>query len=150
IVFFFFFQAEDGIRDFHVTGVQTCALPIFETAREELIEALAEFDDEIMVKYLEGEALSVDEIKRALRKATLSMGIVPLLCGSSFKNKGVQSLLDAVVDYLPSPVDLPPVVGTVPGTSEEVTREHSDDAPFAALAFKIMADPYVGKLAYFR
>lgn len=121
-----------------------------ETAREELIEALAEFDDEIMVKYLEGEALSVDEIKRALRKATLSMGIVPVLCGSSFKNKGVQSLLDAVVDYLPSPVDLPPVVGTVPGTSEEVTREHSDDAPFAALAFKIMADPYVGKLAYFR
>ncbi len=119
-------------------------------ARERLLEVVAELDDELMVKYLEGEELTVEEIKRALRKGTLATKIVPVLCGSSFKNKGVQSLLDAVIDYLPAPSDLPPVEGTDPKTGEIITRELTDDAPFSALAFKIMTDPYVGKLAFFR
>ena len=119
-------------------------------AREQLLEAVVEFDEELMVKYLEGETLSVEEIKRALRKGTLATGIVPVLCGSSFKNKGVQPLLDAVVDYLPAPSDLPPVEGTNLKTGEKAIRSLADDAPFSALAFKIMTDPYVGKLAFFR
>lgn len=118
--------------------------------RGKLLETLAEFDDELMVKYLEGETIPVADIKAALRKGTLSAKITPVLCGSSFKNKGVQLLLDAVVDYLPSPLDVPPVIGTIPGHDEEVNRRSADDEPFAALAFKIMADPYVGKLAFFR
>ena len=120
------------------------------TTREKLIEAVVEFDEELMIKYLEGEELTEEEIKRALRKGTVASKIVPVLCGSSFKNKGVQPLLDAVVDYLPSPSDLPPVEGTDLKTGETVTRPLSDDAPFSALAFKIMTDPYVGKLAFFR
>lgn len=118
--------------------------------RTKMIESAAELDDELMAKYLEGEEISVDELKSAIRKGTIAAKITPVLCGSAFKNKGVQMLLDAVVDYLPSPLDLPPVTGTKPGESEPVTRKASDDEPFAALAFKIMADPYVGKLAYFR
>ena len=118
--------------------------------RSKLLEALAEFDDELMVKYLEGETIPVEDIKVALRKGTLSAKITPVLCGSSFKNKGVQLLLDAVVDYLPSPLDVPPVTGIVPGGEEEINRQPADSEPFAALAFKIMADPYVGKLAFFR
>ncbi|HHV93915.1 MAG TPA: elongation factor G [Firmicutes bacterium] len=119
-------------------------------AREKLLEVAAELDDELMMKYLEGQELTVEEVKRALRKGTLATKIVPVLCGSSFKNKGVQALLDAVIDYLPSPKDLPPVKGTDPRTGEVISRELSDDAPFAALAFKIQTDPYVGKLAFFR
>lgn len=118
--------------------------------RGKLLEALAEFDDELMVKYLEGETIPVDEIKAAIRKGTLSAKITPVLCGSSFKNKGVQLLLDAIVDYLPSPLDIPSVTGTIPGGEETIERHPADDQPFAALAFKIMADPYVGKLAFFR
>jgi elongation factor G len=118
--------------------------------RSKMLEALAEFDDELMVKYLEGETIQVEEIKAAVRKGTLSAKITPVLCGSSFKNKGVQLLLDAVVDYLPSPLDLPPVKGTIPGQDTEIDRKSSDTEPFSALAFKIMADPYVGKLAFFR
>lgn len=118
--------------------------------RGKLLETLAEFDDELMVKYLEGETIPIEDIKEALRKGTLSAKITPVLCGSSFKNKGVQLLLDAIVDYLPSPLDVPPVTGTVPGHEEEVNRHSVDNEPFAALAFKIMADPYVGKLAFFR
>ena len=119
-------------------------------AREQLLEAVVEFDEELMVKYLEGEVLSVEEIKRALRKGTLATKIVPVLCGSSFKNKGVQPLLDAVVDYLPAPSDLPSVEGTDLRSGEKTSRSLADDAPFSALAFKIMTDPYVGKLAFFR
>lgn len=119
-------------------------------AREELIEAIVEHDEELMMKYLEGEELSHEELRRGLRKACLTAQLTPVLCGSSFKNKGVQALLDAIVDYLPSPVDLPPVKGIDPNTEEEITRPLTDDAPFSALAFKIMADPYVGKLVYFR
>ncbi len=118
--------------------------------RTKLLEAVAEQDDELMMKYLEGEELTVDEIKAALRKATISFKIVPVLCGSSYRNKGVQSLLDAIVDYLPSPLDLPPVVGTSPDTDEEIVRHASDNEPLSALAFKVMADPYVGKLVYVR
>lgn len=119
-------------------------------AREALIEAAAEQDDALMEKYFEGQEISVEELKAAIRKGCLAMKLTPVLCGSAFKNKGVQPLLDAVVDYLPSPLDLPPIKGTVPGAEVEVLREVSDDAPFSALAFKIMADPYVGKLAFFR
>lgn len=118
--------------------------------REKLIEAVAEHDDELMLKYLEGEEITEDEIRRVIRKATLSVKMIPVLCGSSYKNKGVQLLLDAVCDYLPSPLDIPPVKGIMPDSGEEDQREASDDTPFSALAFKIMTDPYVGKLTFFR
>ncbi len=118
--------------------------------REELMEKLAEEDDELMMKYLEEEEISEEKIFEVLRKAVLDVSIVPVMCGSAFKNKGVQMLLDAVVDFLPSPRDVPPVEGFHPETEEEEVREADDDAPFSALAFKIMSDPYVGKLAFFR
>lgn len=127
-----------------------------ETMRQEMIEAIAETDDELMLLYLEGEELSADELKRALRKATISNQLVPVLCGAALKNKGVQRVLDAVVDYLPSPLDVPPIQGTLPGQVagdegvEMITRPTDENAPFAGLVFKIVADPYVGKLAYFR
>ena len=111
---------------------------------------IAETDDDIMMKYLEGEEISIEELKTALRKAVIANQLFPVLCGSSYKNKGVQMLLDAVVDYMPAPIDIPAIKGVVPGTEEETTRPSSDDEPFSALAFKIMADPYVGKLAFFR
>ena len=118
--------------------------------REEMIESIVEQDDELMNKYLEGEEITVSELKAALRRACLDVKLVPVLCGSSFKNKGVQLLLDAVVDYLPSPKDLPSIKGIDPRTGVEVYRNLDDDSPFSALAFKIMADPFIGKLAYFR
>ncbi|KKM12675.1 elongation factor G [Clostridiales bacterium PH28_bin88] len=118
--------------------------------REKLLEAVAESDEELMVKYLEGEELTVEEIKAGIRKATIAVKMIPVLCGSSFKNKGVQPLLDAVVDYLPAPTDVPAVRGVDPETGNEDQRSSSDTEPFSALAFKIMADPYVGKLTFFR
>ncbi len=118
--------------------------------REKMVEAAAESDEDLMMKYLEGEELTNDEIKMGLRKGTIGVTLTPVLCGSSFKNKGVQMLLDAVVDYLPSPVDVPDITGINPETGEEDSRPSSDDAPFAALAFKVMTDPFVGKLTYFR
>ncbi len=118
--------------------------------REKMVEAAAESDEDLMMKYLEGEELTEDEIRAGLRKGTVEVQITPVLCGSSFKNKGVQMLLDAVVDYLPSPVDVPDITGVNPETGEEDSRPSSDDAPFAALAFKVMTDPFVGKLTYFR
>ncbi|WP_317320883.1 elongation factor G [Subdoligranulum variabile] len=117
---------------------------------DKLIEAVAETDEELMMKYLEGEELTKEEIKSALRKATISNEIVPVVCGSSYKNRGVQKLLDAIVDYMPAPTDIEAIKGTNPETGEEEARVSSDDAPFAALAFKIMTDPYVGKLCFFR
>ena len=117
---------------------------------DKLIEAVAETDEELMMKYLEGEELTKEEIKAGLRKATISNEIVPVVCGSSYKNRGVQKLLDAIVDYMPAPTDVPAIKGTNPDTGEEEERESSDNAPFAALAFKIMTDPYVGKLCFFR
>ena len=122
-----------------------------EQLRHDLIEAISEYDDELMHKYLEGEELTEEEIMRGLRKATLASAVTPVLCGSSFKNKGVQQLLNAVVDYLPSPVDIPPIKGHLPHHDETFEeRPATDDAPFAALAFKIMTDPYVGRLTFFR
>ena len=118
--------------------------------RLKMIEALSDYDDHLMEKYLENEEISEQEIKAALRKATLDVSITPVLCGSAFKNKGVQRLLDAVVDYLPSPVDMPEIKGINPKTEKEEVRHPRDDEPFSALAFKIMTDPYVGKLTYFR
>lgn len=118
--------------------------------RTALIENVAETDEELMMKYLEGEELTVEEIKAGLRKGTCNLEFYPVFCGSSYKNKGVQLLLDGVVDYLPSPLDIPAIKGTLPDTEEEVTREADDNGPFAALAFKIMSDPYVGKLTFFR
>lgn len=117
---------------------------------DKLIEAVAETDEELMMKYLEGEELTKEEIKGALRKATISNEIVPVVCGSSYKNRGVQKLLDAIVDYMPAPTDVEAIKGTNPETGEEEDRASSDDQPFSALAFKIMTDPYVGKLCFFR
>jgi elongation factor G len=118
--------------------------------REKMIEALADLDDDIAHKYLEAEEIGADELRRALRAGTLAYRIVPVLCGSALKNKGVQPMLDAVIDYLPSPLDVPAVSGTDPRSGEELTRETDPGAPFSALAFKIAADPFVGKLAFFR
>jgi len=121
-----------------------------EEAREEMIDAIAEYDDALMEKFLEGEALDEAQIRAAIRTATLSLGICPVLCGTAFKNKGVQPLLDAVVEYLPSPIDVPPVEGVEPRTDNVLVRKAEDDEPFCALAFKIMADPFVGQLTFFR
>ena len=118
--------------------------------RHELLEAVAETDEELMMKYLETEELSEEEIKAGLRKATISNQLNPVVCGTSYKNKGVQKLLDAIVDFMPSPVDIPAIKGTKVGSDEEVDRHSSDTEPFSALAFKIMSDPFVGKLAFFR
>ena len=121
-----------------------------EEYRTQLLEAVADFDDEIMEMYLEGEEIPTEMIKAAIRKATTQVKFVPIVCGTSYKNKGVQKLLDAIVDYMPSPLDIPPITGTVPKTDEVEHRAADDSAPFSALAFKIMTDPYVGRLAFFR
>ena len=121
-----------------------------EEYRDKLVEAVAEFDEDLTMKYLEGEEITIDEIKRVLRKATIAGELIPVFCGSAYKNKGVQLLLDGVVDYLPSPLDIPSIKGVVPKTEKEEERHAGDDEPFSALAFKIVADPYVGKLAFFR
>ena len=118
--------------------------------REKLIEAVAETDEELMMKYLEGEEITNEELKAGIRKATINVEFFPVLCGSAFKNKGVQLMLDAVIDYLPSPLDIPAIKGINPDTGEEETRPASDEAPFAALAFKIMTDPFVGRLTFIR
>ena len=121
-----------------------------EEYREKLIEAVVDFDEDLMEKYLGGEELTIQEIKTAIRKATLAVEFYPVVCGTAFKNKGVQLVLDAVIDYLPSPIDIPPMKGTNPDTEEEVERHSDDNEPFSALAFKVMTDPYVGKFTFFR
>ena len=118
--------------------------------REKLVEAVAETDEDLMMKYLEGEEITNEELKAGIRKATINVEFFPVLCGSAFKNKGVQLMLDAVLDYLPSPLDIPAIKGVNPDTDEEVERPASDEEPFAALAFKIMTDPFVGRLTFFR
>jgi elongation factor G len=118
--------------------------------REKMIDAVAEFDEQVMEKYLNGHPLSEEEIRRAIRAGTIAMKITPVLCGSAFKNKGVQQLLDAVVEYLPSPLDIPPVKGVDPNTGKEVERKPDDNDPFSALAFKMMTDPFAGQLVFFR
>ena len=121
-----------------------------EEYREILLEALSELDDDFMEKYLGGEEITEDEIKAVIRKGTVACKLCPVTCGTSYRNKGVQPLLDAIVDYMPAPTDIPPIAGVNPETGEEDHRPASDEAPFSALAFKIMTDPYVGKLAFFR
>ena len=118
--------------------------------REKLLEAVAEGSEELMMKYLEGEEFTTKEIKDTIRKMTIAGEMVPVTCGSAYRNKGVQLMLDAVVDFMPSPLDIPPIKGIIPGRDEEAERPADDNGPFAALAFKIMADPFVGKLAFFR
>ncbi|MBK8959059.1 MAG: elongation factor G [Proteobacteria bacterium] len=132
-------------REIGAAELETC-----KTLREALVEAAAEASEELTEKYLDGQALSIEEIKAGLRKRTLNNEIVPVLCGSAFKNKGVQALLDAVVEYLPAPVDVPAIKGLAEDGTSEDTRPASDDAPFAALAFKIATDPFVGTLSFFR
>ena len=123
---------------------------IAEEYHAKMVEAIAETDEDLMMKYLEGEELTIDELKTALRKATINNEIVPMLCGTSYRNKGVQMLLDAIIDYMPAPTDVPHIKGVNPNTDEEEERPSSDDAPFAALAFKIATDPFVGKICFFR
>nr|WP_040371833.1 MULTISPECIES: elongation factor G [unclassified Desulfurobacterium] len=135
---------------YHEEEIPEDLVDIAEEYREKLLEALADVDEEIMMKYLEGEEISPEEIKAAIRKGTLEIKFFPMLCGSAFKNKGVQPLLDAVVDYLPSPLDVPPIKGINPNTGEEEERHASYDEPFSALAFKILTDPYVGQLTFIR
>ncbi len=141
---------DDLGREIQITEIPAELLAEAEKHRNALIEAVAEADEELLMKYLEGEELSIEEIKASIRKMTIEGTMVPVLCGSAYKNKGVQPLLDAVVDYLPSPIDIPPIKGIDPKTGKEAERESRDDEPFSALAFKIMADPFVGKLAFFR
>lgn len=143
------YDSDDG-KQFHKEPVSDDMKDMVEEYRDKIVEAAAEGDDDLMMKYLEGEEISIDEIKAAIRKQVLACKLFPVFCGSAYKNKGIQMLLDAVIDYLPSPLDVPPVKGNDPKTGEEISRKASDKEPLAALAFKIMADPFVGKLAYFR
>ena len=141
---------DDLGKDMRVEDIPEDMRAQAEEYRTNLLEAVSDFDDEIMELYLEGEEVPADMIRTAIRNATIAGKMVPVVCGTSYKNKGVQKLLDAIVDYLPSPLDIPPVEGVDPKTGEAETRPASDEAPFSALAFKIMTDPYVGKLAFFR
>ena len=115
-----------------------------------LVEAVAETDEELMMKYLDGEELTIEEIKMGIRKATISVSMIPVCCGTSYRNKGVQKLLTLLLDYMPAPTDIPAIKGVLPDTEEETERHSSDDEPFSALAFKITTDPFVGKLCFFR
>ena len=141
---------DDLGKDVRVEEIPEDMKEMAEKYRGELIEAIAESDEELMMKYLDGEELDRKEIKTALRKATIDNTIVPVCCGTSYRNKGVQKLLDAILDYMPAPTDVEAIKGINPDTNEEETRESSDTAPFAALAFKIATDPFVGKLCFFR
>lgn len=137
-------------KEYDITDIPDDMKELANEWREKLVESVAETDEELMMKFLEGEELTVDEIKTVIRKETIAGRMVPMLCGSAYRNKGVQMMLDAVVDYMPSPLDIPPIKGINPETGEEDVRHTSDTEPFSALAFKIMADPFVGKLAFFR
>jgi elongation factor G len=140
----------DQGTDLEVIEIPEDYLAQAEEYREKLIETLSDFNEEIMEKYLNGEEISVEELKKAIRKCTISNEIVPVLCGTAYKHKGVRLVLDAIVDYLPNPIDIPQMKGFDPDTGEEIVREASDDAPLSALAFKIATDPFVGKLTFFR
>ena len=141
---------DDLGKDMRVEEIPEDMKEIAAKYREELLEALAEQDEEIMEKFLGGEEISVEEIKKCIRSATIANKMVPVVCGTSYRNKGVQKLLDAVVDFMPSPLDIPAIKGTDPDTGEETERKAGDNEPFSALAFKIATDPFVGKLCYFR
>ena len=137
-------------KDMRVEPIPADMMDLANEYREKLLDAVSMFDDEIMEMYLEGQEIPTDKIRAAIRKATVAVEMVPVTCGSSYRNKGVQKLLDAIVDYMPAPTDIPAIVGTNPKTDEEEDRHPSDDEPFSALAFKIMTDPYVGRLSFFR
>ena len=137
-------------KDMRVEPIPADMMDLANEYREKLLDAVSMFDDEIMEMYLEGQEIPTDKIRAAIRKATVAVEMVPVTCGSSYRNKGVQKLLDAIVDYMPAPTDIPAIVGTNPKTDEEEDRHASDDEPFSALAFKIMTDPYVGRLSFFR
>jgi len=141
---------DDLGEQLEITEIPSDMLALAEEYREKLLESISDFDEELMMKYLEGEEITEEEIVKAIRAATNKVAITPVLCGSSYRNKGVQPLLDAIIDYLPSPLDIPPIKGMGVNSEEEEERLVSDDEPFSALAFKIVTDPYVGKLAYFR
>ena len=137
-------------KDMRVEEIPEDMKDLAEEYRMKLVEAVSDFDDEIMEKYLDGEAVGIDQLKAAIRKATMEVKMVPVVCGTSYRNKGVQELLDAIVEFMPSPLDIPPIAGVNPDTEAEDHRPADDDGPFAALAFKIMTDPYVGRLSFFR
>ena len=141
---------DDLGKDMRTEEIPEDMRELAEQYRDNLLEAVSDFDDEIMEMYLNGEEVPADKIRKAIRRATVAVKMVPVTCGTSDKNKGVQKLLDAIVDYMPSPLDVPAIEGTVPKTDEVETREADDNAPFSALAFKIMSDPYVGRLSFFR
>ncbi len=143
------YDSEDG-TDYHEEEIPAEYQEVAEEWNLKLIEAVAETDEELMERYLEGEEISVDELKAAIRKATVNVEFYPVLCGSAFKNKGVQLALDAAIDYLPAPTDVAAITGIIPGTDEEVAVPANDEDPFAALAFKVMTDPFVGRLTFFR
>ena len=141
---------DDLGKDVRVEPIPEDMVDLAQEWREKMVEAIASTDDELMMKYLEGEEISVEELKVALRKATIDNAIVPVVCGTSYRNKGVQKLLDAIIDYMPAPTDIAAIRGINPKTDAEEERVSSDNEPFSALAFKIMTDPFVGKLCYFR
>ncbi len=137
-------------KEFEITDIPADMVDTAQEWRDKMIESVAETDEELMMKFLEGEELTVEEIKTTIRKETIACRMVPMLCGSAYRNKGVQMMLDAVLDYMPSPLDIPPIKGVNPDTGEDDVRHTSDTEPFSALAFKIISDPFVGKLAFFR
>ena len=141
---------DDLGKEFDIVDIPEDMMDLAQEWREKLIESVAETDEELMMKFLEGEELTKKEILTAIRKETIACNMVPMTCGSAYKNKGVQMMLDAVINFMPSPLDIPPIKGIDPATGDEVERPADDKGPFAALAFKIMADPFVGKLAFFR
>ena len=141
---------DDLGKEYEKTDIPEELMAEAEEWREKLLESVSEYDEDVMMKFLEGEEITIDEIKKVIRKATIAGEMIPVTCGSAYRNKGVQMMLDAVVDFMPSPLDIPPIKGVIPGTDEEEERPADDKGPFSALAFKIMADPFVGKLAFFR
>ena len=141
---------DDLGKDMRTEPIPADMMPLAQEYRDKLLEAVSDFDDEVMELYLSGEDVPADKIRAVIRKATCDVKMVPVTCGTSYKNKGVQKLLDAIVDYMPSPLDIPAIEGIHPRTDEKETRRASDDEPFSALAFKIMTDPYVGRLSFFR
>ena len=141
---------DDLGKEYEAADIPADMIDDAEMYRDQLVESVAELDEELMMKFLEGEEITKEEIKATIRKATIAGQMIPVTCGSAYRNKGVQLMLDAVLDYMPSPLDIPAIKGVVPGTDVEEERPADDKGPFSALAFKIMADPYVGKLAFFR
>ena len=137
-------------KDMRVEEIPEDMMDLAQEYREKMLDAVSMFDDEIMEMYLDGQEIPTDKIRKAIRQATVAVEMIPVVCGTSYRNKGVQKLLDAIVDYMPAPTDIPPIKGVNPRTDEEEERKSSDDEPFSALAFKIMTDPYVGRLSFFR